>query len=335
MILTKVDIICAEDTRTTINLLRLLKIPYKEKKFISHHEHNYRSKIPEILTHLKNGLSIAVVSDAGTPGNRLFGSVDALCVIDSRVGIADPGTQLVNQLHLESLSDRLHPVPGPSAVVSALSVCGFDSSDFSFLGFLPVKGKDRREKLRQLMSTEHTVVFFEAPHRILDTLNDLIHFNYSENNDRTSGINMEENVSAVNELSADVLYSDSDYRNRKCVLCRELTKLHEEIIYGENILQCQQQLMQSSEKNIRIRGEFTVVLGPINKHRQKGIENDIDSSPTIMVNSWLTQLRDDGVMRSEAVRLVVEIVQSDSRYSKTQFKWKSEVYKVALTIPWK
>lgn len=175
-ILSDADYICAEDTRHTRQLLNLLKI--KPKKLFSHHEHNYLEQIPKIIELAKSGHSIAVVSDAGTPG------------------ISDPGAQLAQECFKQNIP--LHPIPGPSAVVAALSVCGFPSSEFSFFGFVDVKGKERAAKLTRIANYQHTAVFFEAPHRIVSTLTDLVE-----------------------------TYGQGD---RECVYCREVTKLHEEIV---------------------------------------------------------------------------------------------------------
>lgn len=139
-ILTHVDVICAEDTRHTIKLLRHLGLPHKE--IISHHENNWIEAVPKIVSLAKSGSSCAVVSDAGTPG------------------ISDPGSQLAAACAREGIP--LHPIPGPSAVVAALSVCGYTSTEFTFLGFLAVKGKERKEKLNKIKTISEVVVFFEV-----------------------------------------------------------------------------------------------------------------------------------------------------------------------------
>lgn len=184
-ILSTVDVIYAEDTRNTIRLLKFLSIPQKE--IHSHHDHNQRESIDTIVQRAREGASIAVVSDAGTPG------------------ISDPGAPLAAAL-AENLIP-IHPVPGPSAVISAMSIAGFTNSEFTFFGFVPVKGSERIEKLQAISDTKHTAVIYEAPHRILKTLKDLLQANPA-------------------------------MRTRSCVCCRELTKLHEEIKRDsiENIL---------------------------------------------------------------------------------------------------
>jgi len=186
--LTEVDYVCAEDTRHTIGLFRHLQIPYKQ--MISHHEHNHHTSIPHIVELARSGKSIAVVSDAGTPG------------------ISDPGTELAAALAKVNLP--IHPVPGPSAVISGLSVSGFPCSPFTFFGFLPAKGTPRKEMLRQICDTKHTVVLYEAPHRIQRTLQDLASF--------------------VPLGTAEVV--PLSMSSRLCVSCRELTKVHEQISRG-------------------------------------------------------------------------------------------------------
>lgn len=190
-ILSHVDVICAEDTRHTINLLRGLSLPQKE--LLSHHEHNWKSSIPKVLSLVGEGKSVAVVSDAGTPG------------------ISDPGSELANELHNHNIP--LHPIPGPSAVISALSVCGFPSTEFTFIGFLPTKRKERKIKLSEIYNNQNIIVLFEAPHRILKTM---IELQQLDSNNEKVNIHMSP-------------YSMSE---RMCVCCKELTKLHEEIKRG-------------------------------------------------------------------------------------------------------
>lgn len=190
-ILTHVDVVCAEDTRHTIQLLRALQLPHKE--LLSHHEHNWKFSIPKILSMVKEGKSIAVVSDAGTPG------------------ISDPGAELADALGEAGVV--MHPIPGPSAVIAAMSVCGFPGTEFTFMGFLPVKSRERKVKLSEIYNNQNTVVLFEAPHRIVKTIQDLI--KQSSNNE---GVNLKMAPYQMSE--------------RRCVCCRELTKMHEEIKKG-------------------------------------------------------------------------------------------------------
>jgi 16S rRNA (cytidine1402-2'-O)-methyltransferase len=149
-VLREVDLIAAEDTRRTSKLLAHYEI---RRPLISLREHNEVRETPRLLARLERGESIALVSDAGTPG------------------ISDPGARLVRSARERKLT--VVPVPGPSAVAAALSGAGFAADRFVFLGFPPRGGEDRKEWLAQLAEETRTVVFFEAPHRIRKTLADL------------------------------------------------------------------------------------------------------------------------------------------------------------------
>jgi 16S rRNA (cytidine1402-2'-O)-methyltransferase len=177
-VLKNVDLICCEDTRKTSHLLKMLSLPFKA--FLSHHEHNQFETIDKIIQKAKDGSSVAVVSDAGTPG------------------ISDPGSPLAAALARNNIPT--HPIPGASAVVSALSIAGFPATPFTFIGFLPIKGKERTKLMTVIKSSPHTLVFYEAPHRVLRLFKSLI----------------------------DV----PDMASRPCVSCRELTKKFEEFQRG-------------------------------------------------------------------------------------------------------
>ena len=155
-ILQQVDLIAAEDTRHTLQLLRALEI---QKPLVSLHEHNEQKRIEEIARLLEEGKDIALVSDAGTP-----------C-------ISDPGARLVQALGQKKYS--IVPIPGPSAVITALSATGLTQGGFCFYGFLPVKGKERKQILTCIHQRTQTVVLYESPHKLLKTLEDL--FLYCEN----------------------------------------------------------------------------------------------------------------------------------------------------------
>ncbi len=172
-VLKSVDLIAAEDTRHTLGLLNHLGI---EKPLTSYYEHNRKEKGNLLIEKLKSGENIALVSDAGTPA------------------ISDPGFDLVN-LCSENGIDVV-PVPGACAVINALIVSGIDCSRFAFEGFLTVNKSGRREHLKKIQNEERTMVFYEAPHKLLTTLKDLLSF----------------------------------FGDRKISLCRELTKIHEEVL---------------------------------------------------------------------------------------------------------
>ncbi|MDF2388314.1 16S rRNA (cytidine(1402)-2'-O)-methyltransferase [Nostoc ellipsosporum NOK] len=175
-ILQTVDLIAAEDTRHTGKLLQHFQVKTPQ---VSYHEHNRSSRIPELLEHLGNGKAIAVVSDAGMPG------------------ISDPGYELVKACIAAGIT--VVPIPGASAVITALSAAGLPTDRFVFEGFLPAKGQQRREHLESLQTESRTLIFYESPHRLRETLQDL----------------------------AEVWGSD-----RQIVLARELTKFYEEFWRG-------------------------------------------------------------------------------------------------------
>jgi 16S rRNA (cytidine1402-2'-O)-methyltransferase len=149
-ILQTVDLIAAEDTRHTGKLLQHFQIQTPQ---ISYHEHNRSSRVPEILEKLQTGQAIALVSDAGMPG------------------ISDPGYELVKACIDEGIS--VVPIPGASAVITALSAAGLPTDKFVFEGFLPAKTTQRRQHLELLQTEARTMVFYESPHRLQATLQDL------------------------------------------------------------------------------------------------------------------------------------------------------------------
>ncbi|MBD2300170.1 16S rRNA (cytidine(1402)-2'-O)-methyltransferase [Nostoc sp. FACHB-87] len=175
-ILQTVDLIAAEDTRHTGKLLQHFQVKTPQ---ISYHEHNRNSRIPEILEHLNHGKAIALVSDAGMPG------------------ISDPGYELIKACIDAGI--KVVPIPGASAAITALSAAGLPTDKFAFEGFLPPKAQQRREYLETLQTESRTLIFYESPHRLTDTLQDLA-----------------------------AAFGDE----RQIVLARELTKLYEEFWRG-------------------------------------------------------------------------------------------------------
>lgn len=172
-VLSEVDFIAAEDTRVTLKLLTHFGI---KKTLISYYEHNKKDHGKEILERILSGQSCAIVTDAGMP-----------C-------ISDPGEELVRQAHIYGV--QTESVPGPSAVITALALSGMPSGRFTFEGFLSVNKPSRKRHLSQLQNEKRTMVFYEAPHKLLNTLKDMY------------------------EVFGD----------REITLARELTKIHEEII---------------------------------------------------------------------------------------------------------
>jgi len=149
-VLAEVDVVAAEDTRRARRLLDRYGI---EARVVSLFEHNERARIPELLRRVREGASLAVVTDAGSPG------------------VSDPGFPLVRAAVAEGI--RVESVPGPSAVIAALQVSGLPTDAFTFVGFLPPKGAARRRRLEELVERRETVIAFESPHRIDACLADL------------------------------------------------------------------------------------------------------------------------------------------------------------------
>jgi 16S rRNA (cytidine1402-2'-O)-methyltransferase len=200
-VLRNVDRIACEDTRQTQKLLNHFEI---HSPTVSYHMHNEGSRAEELLAELKLGGRIAVVSDAGTPG------------------IADPGGQIAAAAIAAGIS--VFPVPGANAAISALIASGLPTERFTFHGFLPAKAGQRKTALEELCRGEITHIFYEAPHRILDTLTD---------------------IEAVFGASQHV------------VVARELTKLHEEFLRG-----AVGELRSQLAARAAIRGEIVVLFAP-------------------------------------------------------------------------
>ena len=196
-ILKEVDLIAAEDTRHTGLLIRHFGI---QTSLTSYFEGNELKKKEFILSKLKQGNQIALVSDAGTPG------------------ISDPGFRLI-QLAIEN-GISVIPIPGPSAVITALSVSGLPTDAFLFKGFLPHKSKKKRDWLQQLEEVKETLILYESPHRLSETLKDIF----------------------------DI------FGDREMVLTRELTKIYEEVLRGK-VSEIQAEIGER-----KLKGEITLVI---------------------------------------------------------------------------
>lgn len=194
--LGEVDLIVAEDTRQIQKLLNKFSI---KTQAISYHKFSVKQKTGYILDLLTQGKNVALVSDSGTPA------------------ISDPGSELVEQALAKNI--KVVPIPGPCAAVAALSVSGFNADKFCFEGFLPSKTKARRTRLKELSSEPRNIVFYEAPHRILKTLGDIL----------------------------------LNFGDRQIAVVREITKKFEEIKRGKV-----SEVIQYF-KNTAPRGEFVVV----------------------------------------------------------------------------
>jgi len=228
-ILKEVELIAAEDTRHTRRLLNAYNIT---TPLISLHQHNEREKSALLIAKIKGGMNVAYVSDAGTP-----------CV-------SDPGYQLVNFAQAENI--RIVPIPGPSALITAMSAAGIPADNFSFCGFLPARENKRRLFLESLKDDERTIVFYESPARFLSTLKDIY----------------------------EIL------GNREIVVARELTKIYEEIKRGEVI-----DFIKSYGEN-KIRGEFTVILRSVKKTPISYTEEDIEKKILLLWEDENISLRD-------------------------------------------
>jgi 16S rRNA (cytidine1402-2'-O)-methyltransferase len=198
--LASAELIAAEDTRRTGQLLTTLGLA---RPLVSLHEHNETERIDELLVRLRGGARIALVSDAGTPL------------------LSDPGFELVRRVSSEGMS--VVAVPGPSAITAALSIAGLPTERFSFEGFLPARLAERRARLAQLAPESRTQVFFEAPHRIAESLEDM---------------------SAAFGVT------------RRAAVARELTKLFETVYRGTL---AELATLARSDSNFA-RGEITVVV---------------------------------------------------------------------------
>lgn len=149
-ILKEVDIIAAEDTRHTLKLLNHYKI---SKPLISYYKQIEEEKSEILIEKLEDGLNIAIVSDAGTPG------------------ISDPGERIIKKAIEKNI--QIIPIPGCCAAINALIISGMSTKEFIFVGFLPVNKKEKREKLEQLKGNRSTMIFYEAPHKLTSTLEDM------------------------------------------------------------------------------------------------------------------------------------------------------------------
>jgi 16S rRNA (cytidine1402-2'-O)-methyltransferase len=198
-VLKEADVIACEDTRQTMKLLSHFDI---SKRLVSYHEHNEITRAPEIVIELEQGAKVALVSDAGTPA------------------ISDPGFRLVSLCLRHGIA--VVPVPGASAFVAALAASGMPIEEFTFVGFLPARQTARRKALRPLANEPRTVALYEAPHRLLDTLEDAL----------------------------EIL------GNRPAVIAREVTKAFEEFQRGHI-----EDLVAAVRKKPP-RGEITLLIGP-------------------------------------------------------------------------
>ena len=197
-IFEKVDLVAAEDTRHTGKLFEFHKI---KSRFVSYHQHNEIKRTPELIQKLNQGISIALVSNAGTPS------------------VSDPGYRLIKEAAKSGV--RVIPIPGVSAVTTALSAAGMPTDSYVFAGFLAKKKVKRLKQLKELADEKRTIVFYESPRRMEVLLENIL----------------------------DLM------GNRYGVLCREMTKLHEEFLRG-NL----SEIYAGLKKRIQVKGECTLLV---------------------------------------------------------------------------
>lgn len=247
-VLKQVDVIACEDTRQTRKLLDRYGI---EKPVLSYHEHNEQSRAEELVAKLQEGATVAQVSDAGMPG------------------IADPGYRVISLAIVRGVP--VVPIPGPSALITALVGSGLPTDAFEFRGFLPAKSGQRRTVLEDVVNSQHTIIFYEAPHRIHETVDDI-----------------------VLALGPE----------RLLVIARELTKVHEEFLRGTAAE------IRSQISGRDIKGEITLLLGKAESALEKDPQASLaDRLQQIMHEQNLDEkaglkvlAKESGLARSEVYR---------------------------------
>ena len=252
-ILKEVDYIAAEDTRNTLKLLNHFEI---KKPLISNHRHNEEDRENSLIEKLKDGKNIAVVSDAGTPG------------------ISDPGEVIAKRAIEENI--EVIPIPGACAAINALIASGLNTKEFVFFGFLPLNKKLRKEKLEEIKNENKTLIIYEAPHKIKDTLNDL-----------------------------KVVVGD-----RKIVLARELTKIHEEFIRGN--------IDEIIEKSENLKGEMILLIEGSHEVNNENILNNLS------LDEHYNVYEKQGLSKKEIIKKIAKDrgVNKNEIYQYFLSKWK-------------
>lgn len=256
-VLEKVDIIAAEDTRQSLKLLNHFNI---KKSLISYHQHNEKGKSESIIDKLKEGKNIALVSDAGTPG------------------ISDPGSVIVSKCIEEGISFEV--LTGATAVTTALVYSGLNTSKFTFIGFLPRENKEKKYIINEIKDRKETLIFYEAPHRLVHTLR----------------------------------FLRDSLGNRNIAICRELTKLHEEILRFT---------LEESIDYYEIKdpkGEFVLVLE--GKDEEEILNEERKTWINLSVEEHITMYIEEGLSKKDAIKKVAK----DRNLS------KSEIYKYSIGL---
>lgn len=256
-VLKEADLIAAEDTRQSIKLLNHYNI---KKNLISYHKHNEMVKSEDLISKLIEGKIIALISDAGMPG------------------ISDPGSIIIKKCIEENIEFEV--LPGATAVITALVYSGLDTSSFLFYGFLPRENKNRNPLIQELKNRQETLIFYEAPHRLIKTLE----------------------------------FLKNNFGNRKMAVCRELTKLHEQII-RDNIEE-----VINHYKEIEPRGEYVLVIE--GKSQEEKENEEKEKWDALTIEEHILMYMKDGFTKKEAIKKV----------SKDRKMPKSDVYKYSLDI---
>lgn len=256
-VLNDVDLIAAEDTRQTLKLLNHFEI---KKTLISYHKYNEKNKSEDIINLINEGKKIALVSDAGMPGISDPGSVIVKCCIEQGV--------------------KFEVLPGATAFTTALVYSGLDTTKFLFRGFLPRENKERKPIIQDIINCQETIILYEAPHRLLDTLSFLL----------------------------------SNLGDRKIAVCRELTKLYEEIYRGS---------ISESVNYFKVnkpRGEFVLVI------EGKRIEDIEEEKKSIWIDlsieEHILSYINNGISKKEAIKMV----------AKDRNLPKNEIYKFSTDL---
>ena len=256
-VLENADVVAAEDTRQTIKLLNHFNL---KKTLISYHMHNEQGKSNEILDRLRLGENIALVSDAGMPG------------------ISDPGSVIVKKCIEQGLEFEV--LPGATAFATALIYSGLDSSAFTFRGFIPRDTKSRKVVVEELKNQKETLIFYEAPHRLLSTLT----------------------------------FLKENFGNRNLSACRELTKLHEEIVRGKI-----SEVIEYFNNN-NPRGEFVLVMEGLTEEE---IEKEKRASfEELSIEEHIIKYIEEGMSKKDAIKAV----------AKDRKVPKNEIYKYSTNI---
>lgn len=256
-VLKSVDEVAAEDTRQSLKLLNHFEI---KKPLFSYHQHNEQGKSDQIINKLNEGKNIGLVTDAGTPG------------------ISDPGSVIVRKCIENNI--KFEVLPGATAITTALVYSGLDTTSFTFRGFIPRETKDRKKLIEEIKDNKETLIFYESPHRLIDTLD----------------------------------FLKSSLGNREIAVCRELTKLHEDIFRGR-LEDAYNWFVEN-----RPRGEFVLVLsGKTESELQAEKEAEFSQ---FTVEEHLMNLINGGMDKKEAIKVV----------SKERGIPKKEVYKISIEL---